>query len=172
MAFDNQSWKLYPEEVGRERALGIKFPLNRAGHSRPHDIHYANGSLSGTGLFVSSYTTEEQAITNLVNLVLTRKGERIMQPDYGTKVPDFVFEQNTENNRFHLQEGLKDDIANWLPYIVLGNLVVGPGSNSISGDPLHSVTISIPFRVLESGANVIVSFFVTPNGSTFEATQG
>ncbi len=168
MSFTDHAWKLYPEEVGRERAIGIMFPLNRAGHSRPVDLHYASGSLSGTGLFVSSYSTEEQAITNLVNLVLTRKGERIMHPDYGTGVPNFVFEQNTESNRFTLQESIRRDIARWLPYIHLGDLNVGPGSNAIAGDPLHSVTISIPFRVVESGANVIVSFFVTPNGSTFE----
>ena len=168
MAFDNQAWKLYPEEVERERAIGILLPLNRIAHSRPYDINYSSGSLSGTGLFDQSYTTEDQAITNLVNLVLTRKGERIMQPDFGTKVPDFVFEQNSRENRFELQESLRRDIAFWLPYIILGNLTVGPGGGLNAGDPLHAVTISIPFRVTESGANVTVTFFVDPSGPRFE----
>ena len=35
------------------------------------------------GLFSLSYTTEEQSISNLKNLLLTRKGERLFQPEFG-----------------------------------------------------------------------------------------
>lgn len=167
MAFDNQDWKLYPEDE-HERAIGIKLPLNRLGHGRPVDLNYSSGSLSGTHVFVSSYTTEDQAISNLINLILTRKGERIMQPDYGTPVPDFVFEQNTFDNRFRLESDLRQDIEFWLPYIILGRLEVGAGSSASPGDPMHSLTISIPFKVTEQGANRTVTFFVGIGGTSVD----
>ena len=161
-------FKLYPEDINKERAIGISLPLNRVGFSRPVDLNYASGSLTGAGVFNSTYTTEDQAIHNLINLILTIKGERFMQPLFGTDVPNFVFEQNTATNRFALQESLRADIRFWLPYIILGDLEVKEGSPSSPGDPLHSVTIIIPFKVTENGANRTVTFFVSQNGSDFE----
>ena len=47
------------------------------------------------GLFSLSYTTEEQSISNLKNLLLTRKGERLFQPEFGSSVYSLLFEQMT-----------------------------------------------------------------------------
>ena len=47
-------------------------------------------------LFNLSYSTEEQALSNLKNLILTRQGERIMQPLFGTNLQDSLFEQNDD----------------------------------------------------------------------------
>jgi phage baseplate assembly protein W len=47
-------------------------------------------------LFNLSYSTEEQALSNLTNLILTRQGERIMQPFFGTTLQDSLFEQNDD----------------------------------------------------------------------------
>ena len=46
-------------------AIGITLPIQRG-----------NG-----GFFAQSYQTSEQVKSNIKNLILTRKGERIMQPD-------------------------------------------------------------------------------------------
>lgn len=161
-------YKLYPEDFEKERAIGISLPFNKSALSRPVNINYSSGSMSGLGVFESTYTTEDQAITNLINLILTRKGERYMQPLFGTDVPDFVFEQNTRTNRFQLANSLRTDIAFWLPYIVLGDLRVEEGSPSTPGDPQHSVTIIIPFKVTENGANRTVTFFIGQQNTNFE----
>lgn len=164
-------YKRYPNDRWGERANGIALPLNRQAYGRKFDQHYASGSVSAAGVFSPTYSTEEQAIYNLINLILTRKGERPMQPLFGTRVPDFLFEQNTSENRFELGASLRDDIEFWLPYIQLGNLQVTPGDSRTPGDPLHAITIIIPFKVLESGANVVVTFVGDTYGFDYEINR-
>ena len=62
--------------------VGIKFPLN------------GNASKSRSGFFNTSQTTEEQAITNYVNLLMTKPGERYYHPKYGIGIQLYLFEQN------------------------------------------------------------------------------
>lgn len=164
-------YKRYPSDRFGERANGIALPFNKQAYGRRYDQHYASGSVSAAGIFVQTYTTEEQAIHNLVNLILTRKGERPMQPLFGTRVPDFLFEQNVESNRFELGESLRADIRLWLPYIILGNLRVEGGSLRTPGDPLHAITIIIPFKVMESGANIVVTFFNDTYGFNYQVER-
>ena len=44
------------------------------------------------GIFPVNYTTLSQAKDNLRNLILTRKGERLMQPEFGCDVWKTLFE--------------------------------------------------------------------------------
>ena len=44
-----------------------------------------------SGLFTSTFTSIDQAISNLKNLLLTNKGERVMQPAFGTDLSRILF---------------------------------------------------------------------------------
>lgn len=158
----------YPsDEKFNERGVGIALPLNRSAYGRLYNSHYSSGSRVQSAVFSKTYTTEDQAIYNLINLLLTRKGERIMQPLFGSKIPDFVFEQNTELSRIDLGSSIRSDIEYWLPYIIVGNLeVTSPTDVSTPGDPYHAINISIPFKVTESGANINITFNL--NESNFD----
>ena len=46
-----------------------------------------------TGWFDQSFTTLEAAKSNLKNLLLTMKGERLMQPNFGTDLMKLVFDE-------------------------------------------------------------------------------
>jgi phage baseplate assembly protein W len=115
--------------------------------------------LGGTPLFKLSYTTEEQALSNLKNLLLTRKGERPLQPLFGTDVYSLLFEQLETTTQDQLKEGLSEDIAFWLPYIIVDNINI----NQI--DDYNKVEISLSVRVTENGANVPIIITVSPQGS-------
>ena len=52
-------------------AIGLLLPFNKASKARSATGHYASGSNSGGSVFGQSYSTEEQAISNLSNLLLT-----------------------------------------------------------------------------------------------------
>ena len=72
---------------------------------------------SRTGLFGLTETTLEQAGHNIKNLLLTAKGERVMQPDFGSDLRALLFEQADENIEERIEETILESISTWLPYI-------------------------------------------------------
>ena len=69
--------KIDPTEK-RNKALGVIFPFN------------------AEAVFYSSYTTKEQVKSNLLNVLLTEPGERILKPNFGVGLRNYLFE-NTSN---------------------------------------------------------------------------
>ena len=146
-------------------AVGIKLPFNQAAAGKNDRSATVGNVLSGSfqttsgkGVFSLSYTTEDQAISNLTNLLLTRKGERYMQPNFGTDIYNSIFEQNTEVLADNLQSSLEEDINYWLPYITLINVAVfRDGRNE------NALNIQIVFRVTNIGANLVINVLAQEN---------
>jgi len=82
-------------------AYGITLPLKRG----------------NTGFFEQSFSSFEQAKTNLKNLLLTKQGERVMQPNFGTGLHSLLFEQMTDDFENKLTETITKSVGYWLPYI-------------------------------------------------------
>ena len=72
---------------------------------------------SRTGLFGLTETTLEQAGHNIKNLLLTAKGERVMQPDFGSDLRALLFEQADEDIEERIEETILESFSTWLPYI-------------------------------------------------------
>ena len=89
-------------------AYGITLPVQRG-----------NG-----GYFDQAFSSFEQAKSNLKNLLLTSKGERIFQPNFGTGLKSLLFEQNTEQLAENIQEVITSSVAFWLPYINIDEIDV------------------------------------------------
>lgn len=70
-----------------------------------------------TGYFEQAFTSYEQAKANLLNLLLTNRGERIMQPEFGTGLQGLLFEQLTEDLEEKITTTITDSVNFWLPYI-------------------------------------------------------
>jgi phage baseplate assembly protein W len=130
-----------PIDLKKNKAIGVQLPLG------------------GDPLFKLSYTTEEQAISNLKNLLLTRKGERPFQPLFGSDIYSLLFEQISENINTELENSLRDDIKFWLPYIIVDDIIVD------SKEDLNRIDISLRVRVTENGANTQITIFVTDQGN-------
>ena len=81
--------------------IGLKLPFDRG----------------RAGLFAQSETTLEQAGSNIKNLLLTAKGERVMQPDFGSRLRELLFEQYTEDLTERIREEIGEAMSTWLPYI-------------------------------------------------------
>lgn len=136
-----REWKINPIDLKKNTAIGVMLPLG------------------GTPTFKLSYTTEEQAISNLKNLLLTRKGERPFQPLFGTDVYSLLFEQIEVNASEKLKVGITEDIKFWLPYIIIDNIEV------ITKEDLNRVDISLSVKVTENGANTPIVIQVSDQGS-------
>jgi len=82
-------------------------------------------SFSATSpIFKSIYLTTEQATENLKNLLLTRIGERYMEPNFGTNILYIVFEPNVSELKQQIDEILSSAISAWLPYITIEDLQI------------------------------------------------
>lgn len=136
-----KEYKIHPLDLKRNKAIGVMLPLG------------------GKPLFKSSYTTEEQAISNLKNLILTRKGERPLQPLFGSDVYSLLFENINEDLSTELEASLRKDIKFWLPYIIIDNVSV------ITEEDFNRVNISLSVRVTETGANTNIVILVSEQGN-------
>ena len=76
----------------------------------------------GQSNFALNYTTIDQAKTNLMNLLLTQKGERFMQPNFGTDLRRIIFEPNTERIEGRIKAVIVDAVNYWLPYITINKI--------------------------------------------------
>ncbi len=95
-----------------------------------------------TGHFNQSKTIKEQAFSNLKNLVLTGKGERIGQPTFGCDVNRIIFEPISETTSDTIEEAVRDAVSIWLPYITLNNVYV-----SFDNQDNNKITLSMEYSV-------------------------
>lgn len=138
--------KLFPSDYHKESStLAIKLPMN-------------NPKFDNTSqLFNMSTTTEEQVISNYINLLLTKSGERYMQPNFGVGLLYYIFEQNTDVLQIVLKTQIRDQTSIWMPYVNLIDVKVNTYNNKLGDE--QSVNIQIIFNVLNSGANRAISIF-------------
>lgn len=116
------------------------------------DISFNNPN----GIFYSNSTNVRQVLSNLKNLLLTAKGERYFEPEFGTNIRKILFENITTEREF--SEALRDEIRQainfWLPYLTIINLDVNLNvkEDGILEDPTHALSIFI--NVAISGTNI------------------
>lgn len=83
-----------------------------------------NQSSNAGGIFMVNYTTLTQAKNNLVNLVLTKKGERLMNPEFGCDIWKLLFEQidgSLLENR--IETSITNAVSEWLPYLNIDQII-------------------------------------------------
>ena len=107
-----QRIRVNPLDLQKNIAIGVSLPFN------------------GPGVFNSTYTTKDQIKSNLLNLLLTDVGERVMNPEFGTVLRKFLFEGITENNIESLKVSLINSIAFYVPDITVVNIDITPEYDS------------------------------------------
>lgn len=75
--------------------------------------------LGNTGYFEQGVDTLTQVKSNFINLILTRKGERVHQPEFGCCIHDYLFEQLTPENIAAAQRCVLDAVELWMPFLEL-----------------------------------------------------
>ena len=73
----------------------------------------------GDVAFNQSYTTLEQIKTNIKSLLLTKKGERLMQPQLGSGLQELLFESIDDDLASKIEDIIVSSIETWLPYVTI-----------------------------------------------------
>lgn len=95
-------------EVSKRVAIGVAIPFN------------------STDVFKLNYTTADQIKSNIINFILTNKGERILNPNFGSNLRNFLFEGINESTLRALEIKLTNDIQNYFPNVNIDSLTLTP----------------------------------------------
>ena len=101
-----------------------------------------------SGLFTSTFTSIDQAISNLKNLLLTNKGERAMQPRFGTNLPRILFEPNTSELKALVDTAITVPVNYWLPYINIIEIETITADDDPTLD--YNIIVKISFQIVNS----------------------
>ena len=89
--------------------IGIPLPMNH---------------IDGSGFFPGTSTTLSQTSSNIRNLLLTNKGERLGQPEFGCCLLQILFEPMSDSLLEDVKSTIEEAIAQWLPHVLVSNLNV------------------------------------------------
>jgi len=104
-----------------------------------------NRRSDSNGIFASNYTTIKQTRDNLINLIMTRKGERCMLPDFGCDIHKLIFEPiygSDINNR--VIDSIEEAVAMWMPFVLIQNIEFPYDDEDIDN---NTINVSIKFSL-------------------------
>ena len=98
---------------------------------------------SPVGNFLRLNRTSKNAIkSDITHLLLTRKGERLYNNEFGSGLYRFLFDQIDEKTITDIKLELTESIARYIPNVVIDNLAVesNPDNNHIKVNLEYSIT--------------------------------
>ncbi len=124
-------------------AIGPSLPLTR-------------DTRSGVFSLITSY--DEEIKQNFKNLILTSPGERVMNPDFGVGIRNYLFE-NRSNAKSAIEQRLRSQVERYMPFISLQDVIFDYSDEL--GVPLEDrqilsirIVYSVPDLNLESAINI------------------
>ncbi len=110
----------------------------------------------GQGHFKRNFSQIKQAKANLVNLLLTRKGERLMHPTFGSNLWNILFEPNKpEILREDIEDAIIQAAQQWLGYILIKQIIISETPDDIDRNILK---IKIEFSLRDDIENFDEAF--------------
>lgn len=118
------------------RSINIKFPLE--------DDKVKNG------LFEMNNVSKDALVSNLMLLLLTEKGERYYQPEYGLNIRKYIFDPNDGLTQSDIEQEVRDTVKKFIPQLTIAKVNIftsadeeGVGLND------NQVSIVVDFRYSE-----------------------
>ena len=109
--------------------------------------------LKTTG-FQTTQTIRENTQQNIKNILLTAPGERVMDPNFGVGVRNFLFENFTEKSR--LLSRIENQINKYMPFVEIKHLDVRPSPSD------HLIHIHLEYVVSNILSEETLSLSIEP----------
>jgi phage baseplate assembly protein W len=97
-----KEYRIDSSQRNPNRGIGIKLPFNTY------------------NVFTINYTTKNQIKSNLTNYMLTNKGERVFNPEFGANLRRILFDQNSDYT--NARDILLEDLSIYFPMITVESL--------------------------------------------------
>lgn len=103
------------------QAIGITLPIQ----------------IGNMGYFQQAFDTLTQVKSNFINLILTRKGERVHQPEFGCGIHDYLFEQLTPENIEGARLSVVNAVERWMPFLELVQFELNAAPDDLDNNRLQ-----------------------------------
>jgi len=134
-----QTVRVNPLDLQGNIAIGVSLPFN-----------------GPSGPFNSTYSTKDQTKSNLINLLLTNKGERIMNPEFGCDLSTVLFEGITEDTNLLIQDLIRNNVETFIPEVQITDVLVNQDTSQ--NQNTISVTVKYKLRISQNADQVTVQF--------------
>jgi hypothetical protein len=95
--------------IGMAVTYGIDFPFRN----------------SQKGDFLSMTSSPEREVrANLIHLILTRKGSRYYLPDFGTRLYEYIFEENDVTSFTLIEDEVRESVKKFIPNLDINSITV------------------------------------------------
>ena len=99
---------------------------------------------NGESVFRSTFETKNAIKVNLINYILTNKGERYLNPSFGSDLRSLLFENINNDTLDELEEVITSEINAFFPRVEITDI-------ELTGTPdEHSVRFYLKYRVSET----------------------
>ena len=114
----------FPIDLTPSVAVGYGFPIN------------------GPAVFVPTFTTREQTKSNLINYLLTNKGERVFNPNFGADLRNLLFENIVDSTQDDIIVIISDYIRLFFPTLIVKEIKFAndPDRNTINFIMTYQIT--------------------------------
>lgn len=134
MAFDSR--RINPLDLQPRKAIGVALPLSAA------------------AVFNPTYQTKDAIRTNIINYFLTGKGERYLDPTFGTDLRNLMFETIDENLPDRVKASVRRGLGEYFPRVI-------PIELQVEGKPdTNTVTLFLRYSIRDTNIEdeVIINF--------------
>lgn len=133
----------------RNFGIGVTLPLRRG----------------NSGYFEASTEILTQVKSNFKNLIMTRLGERLAQPELGCRIWEFIFEPWDQTTIENVRDSVIEAVDRWMPYLELLQVDIQSGNDSKSADR-NTINLYVRYRIrqnadLEDVITIPISNFET-----------
>lgn len=115
------------------KRYGVKFPIT---------VQSADNTLIDL-----NQTKEDEVYSELVHLIFTPKGQRLRDPNFGTRLIQFIFNPNDSETWGDILTEIKDTVSKYIPSCSIKDLTINESDNGVG------LRVDMKYTVKQNGVN-------------------
>jgi phage baseplate assembly protein W len=118
---------------------------------------------------------EKEIRANLIHLILTRRGSRYYLPDFGTRIYEFIFDQNDFITHNLIEEEIREGVKKFIPNLDINTISIMSAEDDPNQERIFSQEEDERlFRVSEESTKpytAVVKIDYTVNNGSFSTSD-
>ena len=121
-------------------SIGIKFPFV------PSEKNFFLGM---------NDTSADEVKSQLLHLLLTKTGERLMAPTFGSDLLSFIFEPNDQTTFEEMKSSIQESVSKWIPNLTINDIIIK------EDNPLDISDESLDQTIIEQNGGLITKTIIS-----------